>query len=551
MSNLILLLLSCVVLFISCSPDHAGGTSDTGNAKVAAVIYTSDGKRAAGVPVVCCPIDYLADFTSDSFSSPNPRIVETMTDDSGFFTIDSIGEGDYIIEVNDRESSVISIRVEVSDQSTSTISLNDTLKSYASLQGNAGQVTDSSLKRYLLIYGLDRCVPVSTDGSFALNDLPDGRFDLLITSDNDDWIPCKIDSVHFSSAQTVSIPFAGWSKRCTISLNTTSSGADIKENVYNFPVLIRLSESNFDFSNIDGSDCIFIDSQNKQLRFEIEQWDITKKFASIWVSLDTVYGNSDKQTITMLGGNRNNVLPNLLTVFDSSFGFLGCYHFNGNLDNAALNHYNGIDSGSFDTSEGVIGRARSFDGFSSFFRIEDLPDRPSGSISCWFRPGMNIDQFTSKTQGIWGKKIKDDYNFTLSLQGVDFFSGSDIGVAGKLITKLEDTEGGEYLASITPNFFGYVWYFVYWSWGEGSNSLYINGILENSIPEYRAVSGEASDEIGRSLYDASNIQDGVPGYFYGTLDEFRLDSRARNADWIKLSYMNQRPDQRLITIVNP
>jgi hypothetical protein len=146
MSIRILLLITCITLLISCSPDHAGGTADTGNAKVAAVIYASDGSRAAGVPVICCPVDYLADFASDTFTSPNSRIIETVTDDSGFFAIDSIDAGDYIIEVNDRESSVISIRVGVSDESTSIISLNDTLKPYASLQGNAGQVTDSSLK---------------------------------------------------------------------------------------------------------------------------------------------------------------------------------------------------------------------------------------------------------------------------------------------------------------------------------------------------------------------------------------------------------------------
>lgn len=551
MSNLFFLLFTCIALIISCSTDHAGGTADTGNAKVAAVIYTSDGSRAAGVQVICCPIDYLADFASDTISFPNPRIIETVTDDSGFFIIDSIGTGDYIIEVNDRESSVVSIRVGVSDTSTSTISLDDTLKPYASLQGNAGQVTDSSLKRYLLIYGLNRCIPVSADGSFAINDLPDGSFDILIVADKEDWIPCKIDSVTFSSAQTVSIPFADWSNSCTISLNTTPSGADIPENVYNFPVLIRLSEANFDFSNMsaDGSDCMFINSQNKQLGFEIEQWNISKKTACIWVSLDTVYGNSDKQTITMLWGNPNIISQNRLPVFDSSYGFLGCYHFDGNLENAALNNYNGIDSGSFDTSGGIIGHARYFNGISSFFRIEGLPDRPAGSISCWFRSAVNIDQNTLKTKGIWGKKIADDHDFTLSLQGSDFFAGN--GVAGNLITKLEDPEGGEYLASKTSSFFGDLWYYVTWSWGEGSNSLYINGILEDSMPEYRAVSGKADEEVGRSPYDASNVADGVPGYFYGTLDEFRLENRARDANWVKLSYMNQRPNQKLITINKP
>jgi hypothetical protein len=393
---------------------------------------------------------------------------------------------------------------------------------------------------------------VSTDGSFTVNDLPDGRFDLLIVSDKEDWVPCKIDSVVFSSGETVSIPFAGWNNSCIISLNTTSSGADVKGDVYNFPVLIRLSESKFDFnsSTADGSDCIFIDSQNRRLSYEIEQWDITRKIASIWVSLDTIYGNSDTQTITMLWGNPNNVLmPNHFPVFDSSYGFLGCYHFNENLKNAAVNNYNGIDSGSIDTSEGIIGHARFFNGFSSFFRIEGLPERSNGTISCWFKLVYNIDQYNSKTQGIWGKKTADDHDFTLSFQGLDFYPGTE--VAGNLITKMEDPDGGEYLASKTSYFFGSIWYFVTWSWGEGSNSLYINGILENSIPEYHAISGEADDEVGRSPYDASNIQYGVPGYFYGTLDEFRIENKARNADWVKLSYMNQRPDQKLITIIKP
>jgi hypothetical protein len=71
----------------------------------------------------------------------------------------------------------------------------------------------------------------------------------------------------------------------------------------------------------------------------------------------------------------------------------------------------------------------------------------------------------------------------------------------------------------TSSFFGDLWYYVTWSWGEGSNSLYINGILEDSMPEYRAVSGKADEEVGRSPYDASNVADGVPGYFYGTLDD--------------------------------
>ncbi len=547
MNNLILLLVTCATILISCSTEYAGGTADTGNAKVAAIIYTGEGKPAAGVSVVCCPVDYLAGIDSGSAVK---KVIETTTDDSGFFALDSIDSGEYIIEVNDHKSSVVSFKVGVSDENSPTVSLKDTLKPYAILQGNAGQTTDTSLHRFILIYGLQRRVPVSTDGSFIINDLPEGQFDLRIVADREGWVPVDIDSLNLSSAQTVSIPFAGWNNRYIITLNTTPEGADIQENVYDFPLLIRLSERNFDFNlaNPDGSDCIFTDAQNNPLSFEIEQWDNIAKKASIWVSMDTVYGNTEEQTIILLWGNRNKVLTqNSGSVFDSSKGFLACYHFNGDLLNASANMFNGIDSNTIDNDKGVIGRARSFNGSTSYFRVKDLPDRPNGSISFWFRPAADIDLSNAKTQGIWGKKIEDSHNFTLSIQGLDFFPNA--GFAGNLFTKLENSAGGEYLNSKTASFFGNVWYFVTWSWGDGRNSLYLNGILENSITDYRPVSGKADDEIGRSLYDASNIPDGVPGYFKGTLDEFRLETKARTASWVKLSYINQRPDQKLITIV--
>jgi len=36
--------------------------------------------------------------------------------------------------------------------------------------------------------------------------------------------------------------------------------------------------------------------------------------------------------------------------------------------------------------------------------------------------------------------------------------------------------------------------------------------------------------------------------FDGRIDEARISAAARSADWIKLSYENQRPDQTLVEI---
>jgi len=86
-----------------------------------------------------------------------------------------------------------------------------------------------------------------------------------------------------------------------------------------------------------------------------------------------------------------------------------------------------------------------------------------------------------------------------------------------------------------------------WCWGEQGNSLYVNGVLENSVQGcVKTISGYANDEVGRCRYDSSNVPKGSARYFYGSLDEFRIDKTVRNANWIKLCYMNQREDDKLI-----
>ena len=55
----------------------------------------------------------------------------------------------------------------------------------------------------------------------------------------------------------------GWQYRKRISLNTTTNGADIKENLMDVPILIRLHSGNFDFSNAqaEGQDIRFVSSE--------------------------------------------------------------------------------------------------------------------------------------------------------------------------------------------------------------------------------------------------------------------------------------------------
>lgn len=549
MKSIFLLVVSCIMLQCFSCTSLISGTTDTGNAKISAEIYTLEGTPASGAEVTILPAQYLFyhdDSVNGTGSSENILIMET--DDSGCFRVDSLKSGDYSIEVNNGNSAVL-FKISIPVEQDSVIVINDTLKSYGSFEGNMGIVEDTTFKRYLLIYGLKRCVEILPDGKFFIGDLPPGTFNLKITASEDDhWKPVEINHITVLSEDTLPISFAGWKYRAQIILNTTENGADVVDNVYGFPVLVKLSDSNFNFNEAhkDGFDCAFYKNDSTPLPFHIELWDSLQEVAYIWVRVDTVFGNSMDQSFIMLWGNSNaQLLSRTSQVFDTADGFLGCYHFGGDVSDATVNKYDGTDKGTMDMSNGIIGRARMFNG-TGYINLGELPDRPEGAISCWMCPGFTVNSYSGVTQGIWGKYEMDEQDFTLSLQGSDFYSGS--GSPGKLISKLEDTTDGYYLASKTSSFIENIWYHVVWTWGEDGNILYVNGKLESSSPDYRPVWGKGNDEIGRSYYDSSNISGGGPLYFTGVLDEFRIDKAQRSESWVRLCYTNQLLPNSLISI---
>ncbi|MBN1308523.1 MAG: DUF2341 domain-containing protein [Chitinispirillaceae bacterium] len=346
--------------------------------------------------------------------------------------------------------------------------------------------------------------------------------------------------------------YADWPCSSSIYLNTSATGADVSGNVTGFPLLIRLTKKNFDFfpqTLPGGADIRFAKTDGTHLSYAIERWkdhSNNNDTAHIWVLIDTVFGTTPLQEIVMLWGNGNaKDSSNSGIVFNRANGFLGIYHLSGNVNDASSNGNNAVYDTSVDTASGIIGRARAFDGSSHFFQPGDIEDRPSGSISCWFRPRNTFNSSTETTQGIYGKCTGENLNVTLSLKGNDFSGGAD-GITGELQTKIENETGGTYLSNTTGTYLAGVWYYVTWTWGNNTSAIYLNGRAEASINTSHTLTGDDNDEIGRSYYDGQNIQEGGPRYFHGTIDEFRLENSVRSAHWIKLCYENQRTAQTLV-----
>lgn len=87
-----------------------------------------------------------------------------------------------------------------------------------------------------------------------------------------------------------------------IILNTSSSNEEMKGDIKNLPVLIKLDKS-FDFSKVKdkGADIRFTTSEGANLPYTVDKWD--EKEAQVWVLVPMVKANNSEQYITFSYGN--------------------------------------------------------------------------------------------------------------------------------------------------------------------------------------------------------------------------------------------------------
>ena len=520
----------------------AGGTTDTGNPRVAALIYANDGSRAKGASVTLRLKNYLSRVPGAGLQKDLVRAKETFTDDSGYFEIDSIESGDYFIEVNDRLFSAALLTATVPGPARPLIFLTDTLRPYAGIVGNTSQPSGPSVKMYLLAYGLERRIPIDSTGHFEIKNLPSGTLLFRIVSQDTLFNPFDIDNIVLAPGKIDTVPFAGWGHSTSIFLNTTASGADVMSLVTDFPVLVRLTSGNFNFSEAkaNGYDVRFAKSDNTPLSYEIERWDAVNQQAEIWVKMDRVYGNDITHFINMYWGNPSAPgVSNAEGVFDTASGFQGVWHLNGAGNTTAYdatgNHYNGTPHGMTASSSvsGVIGLSRQFDGTSSYFTMPNtasstlnLPENGYYTVSAW----TNTNYLDAKYQGI---VYKSNWQYGLQIHSDstwEFF-------------EYKDGQGWE--STRNPAIAG-SWYNITGVRQGEHQYLYVNGVCVDSIITFGSMTNPRITNIDLQI---GHCQDGglePDRFFNGKIDEVRIANIALNADWIKLCYMNQRADDKLV-----
>lgn len=533
------------LLSIECTTTNlAGATTETTNG-LTGCILNSDNTPASYSIVKLLPVDYNPVYDNSEYQCDT-------TDSNGVYSFRGVDTGKYsVIARNTKELTSCLVRNIEIDQDTIQMAPEGILKKSGSLSASFSS-ENAVANGYVYIPGTDVYSTTGSESTVYLSDIPSGEYEEVIAVFKNGHANIARNPVVVNAGETSTVTFPLWKYSTDFILNTTSSGADVTGNVYDFPVLIRLNGNTFDFSEAqpDGSDVAFTNASNTMLPYTIERWDAERKVAEIWVTIDTVYGNNQTQSIAMYWGNPSVQFQQSMTVFDTANGFQGVWHLgdssNIKLADATDNGYNGIspDSASVKIDDGVIGLCRYFDGNDYITMPSTARSRLSfdeGSyytVSAWVR----LDTFDNASHCIVSKGFEQYY---LRSTYISTNSASQI----PLWEYVEFSETNKWQSLNTP-VADKNWTLITGVRQGTEQKLYCNGVLVDSTADIwiNAVSRNTSNDLYIGRFAAPVLLPLIEGhcYFKGAIDEVRILSKAQTPEWIKLSYMNQRSDDKLV-----
>ena len=364
----------------------------------------------------------------------------------------------------------------------------------------------------------------------------------------DDTLRIKLDTADTTiiPGDTTGIPPKDSSRAWQLRLNTTPSGASVGIDVFSFPMLVRLDSDNFDFTQVrDGGTGIgFFKPDSTRLPFEIERWDSTARKAEIWVSMDTVQGATDTQTVWMrraaYGSLATGTEPSSsgADVFPYKKGYVGVWHLgtaSGDRPDATGNGHWGRPIGyeGDEKVEGVVGPADSLGTGDDLLDVGLVNVERSITMSAWVR---------ARRAGGWTPIIQKPAlihpDVPIYSYGLWEYNGSPYNLS------MEVSDGGHAPSlDATGNLSG--WALIHATFDGTTSSLYCNGALVRTTTGQYSMGLEGnnlSTLIGASPHNSGNK-------FVGVVDEVRIEWAVRGPFWIRLSHENQKPGQTLVNLV--
>ncbi|MDB5047325.1 MAG: hypothetical protein JWO30_396 [Fibrobacteres bacterium] len=520
-----------------------GDATETGNARVSGQVVRED-----GLPVVGAEVTILASDFNPAGGTAVPDSQKDTTDVDGRYRFARLQDGKYNLLARHAETRTRSILFDIDLAAADSVTVpEDTLHAPGAISVPLPETLDSGVG-YVYVPGTTYRKRVDSElrivGSVILDSLPPGLMPSVAYGKGDaDSRPIVLaaDVAVHSSEVTYVNAYAVWSHSAKLALNTSGSGAATSKDQTDFPLLVRLTAPAFDFSQAaaGGADLRFAKRDGTPLTREIQSWDAKAGRAEIWVRVDTVHANDASQFITMHWGAQNAAAPRARRpVFDTLAGFSGVWH---------------LEEDAADTAANGLYRDATGAGGNGNDRIANVSR--SGLIGAGH--GLDSGDYMVAPKVYGGAKTSAVFTLSIWFRT----SGKGMGPVGGEMISLGDNYG------IRVNGDGMI---HLWYWPPTQPAGLATPWYEVNVKDAKATDGNWHQVFG--TFDGANLRlygdgeelgnaatpapvgflfpvnvtlgkhgNGKPGYEYkGDLDEAEVHSAVRDADWIKMSFANQK-----------
>jgi len=322
----------------------------------------------------------------------------------------------------------------------------------------------------------------------------------------------------------------GWKYRRQLTINSSL----VDESLTNFPVLVVLDTSFFDFTKAkeNGEDIRFTSSDGTTLlAYEIERWDKNGGKAEIWVKIPSVSDISDTDFFIYYGNPDASDAQSPANVWDSCAMVLHMKEASGTRKDSTLNNNDGTPNAVTKALSERIDGADSFDGSTSYINVLNSASLNFGtgsfSYSFWFYSKAGTTQDIIDKKGGTATSTYAGYKLTISSVAETGFSAvlGDGTNNVRLDTGPDSRRAGNVWAYFT----------VVVDRALQTMVIYIDGEsrVSASISSIGSVTNTNPLRLGSQTPSGSR-------YFNGYLDEVRIYNVARSAAWVKASYNSEK-----------
>lgn len=292
----------------------------------------------------------------------------------------------------------------------------------------------------------------------------------------------------------------------------------------NFPVLVSITDTDLkNYASTTGADILFTSVDGKtKLNHEIESYNSATGVLLAWVQIPSLISTADTAIYMYFGNATATSQQSVASTWDSNFKTV--YHMADNAANSTVTDstsYN--DAGTYNaantsakTASGQIGRALTTSVSTDKITSSNATPGANQTMEAWVKPAS-----TGLTQHIILQGTSDYY---LRLQQRNnhyqtaYGTGAQWGTTINTNSNAPDSTNWTHMVSVHDAV-------------NNRTLLYINGSLDINISDNYTMGSTAGFIIGQFGNNSNN--------FYGSIDEVKISSTVRSADWIKTEYLNQ------------